>query len=224
MAFHVEMRRSFSRAWAFNLDEERLHRSVAEPWQRGKAVELGDREWDPKASTLKILEGPELTSSDLSLGRGWHNAERSAQDVTARVLESVAWATVAVAVLAENPSAQQLVTGLLGQLGIRSLDWARIRPLLGVANGASGSDPASLESVLALLVVDKGMPSGSWLFEAGLALGALGGRAIVAQIGDAPPPPELRDLDVILLSPGQPASLDALAGRLRAAGRPERSS
>src|SRR5437762_701735 len=116
MPFHVEMRRSFRRAWAFNLDADRLRHTVVDPWRKGKPVELGDQEWDPGESTLRILEGPELSSPDLALGQGWHNAERSARDVTVRVLDAAA--TVSAAVIAETDSAQRLVTELLRGLGV----------------------------------------------------------------------------------------------------------
>ena len=73
----------------------------------------------------------------------------------------------------------------------------------------------------AVLAVEHEQPSPDWLFEAGLALGALGGRAIVAQLGDQPPPAALRDLGVIRIDPDRPASVYAMAERLRrAAGAP----
>ena len=76
--------------------------------------------------------------------------------------------------------------------------------------------------VVAILVVERADPSPDWLFDAGLALGALGGRAIVAQLGDEPAPAALRDLGAIRLDPDEPASLHALAERLRHACRASR--
>src|SRR5438105_8666086 len=107
MAFHVEIRRSLRHARAFNLDEERLHRAVVDQWRAGRKVELGDQEWDPADSVLTILEGPELSQPDLALGQGWHNAERSATNVTARVLEKAAAEATVVAVLAETRTAHE---------------------------------------------------------------------------------------------------------------------
>jgi hypothetical protein len=222
MPFHVEVRRSFQRAWAFNLDEQKLRRTVIEPWRMGSPLELGDREWDPEASTLKILEGPELEPSDLALGRGWHNAERSALDVTASVLSRAATAAATVAVLAETPSAGRAVIELLGQLGVQAIDWAVVRARILAVATVAGRPPDRGELAPTILVPDRTGSTGAWLFEAGLALGALGGRAIVVQVGDDPPPAELRSLGVIRLDPGEPASLQALAERLRRAGSPPR--
>jgi hypothetical protein len=221
MPFHVEVRHSFRRAWVFNLDEDKLRRTVVEPWRVGGPVELGDREWDPGASTLKILEGPALEPSDLALGQGWHNAKRSAQDVTASVLSRAAKQAATITVLAESASAQRTVVELLEQLGVRTVEWAVVRErILAGATAAAKPPLGRIELVATILATDHSDPAGAWLFEAGLALGAFGGRAIVAQIGDDLPPPELRGVAVVRLDPGEPASLQALAERLRHAGYP----
>jgi hypothetical protein len=87
VAFHVEISASGLRhARAFNLGELELRRSILEPWTAGRPVELGDREWLPAECSLRVLEGPELTGPDLSVGQGWANAERSGSDATRRVL------------------------------------------------------------------------------------------------------------------------------------------
>jgi hypothetical protein len=57
-----------------------------------------------------------------------------------------------------------------------------------------------------------------WLFEAGIALGALGPRAVLLQFDDGPPPAPLRELDVLRVLPGSPAGLERLRDRLRRAG------
>src|SRR6266511_4999699 len=124
MPFHVEVRQALRRAWAFNLDERKLRRSVIDPWRSGAVVELGDREWDPQQSTLKILEGPELRPSDLAFGRGWQNAERSAKEVTESVIGGAAKQAATVCVLAASPSAQQALAKSLRQLGVKTVDWA----------------------------------------------------------------------------------------------------
>jgi hypothetical protein len=214
--FHVEIRYSFRRAWAFNLSEERLRTEVIEPWRQGGPVELGDREWDPRDSTLRILEGPELAPPELAHGQGWHYAERSGREVTARVLSRAATEAATVAVLAETAAAQGSVTALLEQLEVRLVDWAAVRArLLAAATvvSAHGRDPVGVGAVV--VAVEREEPSARWLFDAGLALGALGGRAIVAQLGEEPPPQALRDLGVIRLDPADPASLHALVERLR---------
>lgn len=87
MAFHIEISASTLRhARAFNLDEEELRRTILEPWMTDRTIELGDHEWIPRESSLKVLEGPRLEPPDLSFGQGWSNAERSARDVTGEVL------------------------------------------------------------------------------------------------------------------------------------------
>jgi hypothetical protein len=57
-------------------------------------------------------------------------------------------------------------------------------------------------------------PSPGWLFDAGLARGALGSRAVFAQLGDAGIPAELSGIDVIRVEPGDEVSLRALRHRL----------
>ena len=78
MPFHIEISTTTLRhARAFNLDEEELRRTVIEPWMAGRPIELGDHEWLPGESTLRVLEGPRLEGPDLNIGQGWSNAERS---------------------------------------------------------------------------------------------------------------------------------------------------
>jgi hypothetical protein len=86
--FHVEISGALNHARAFNLSLEELRRTVLEPWLTSRQVELGEREWDPRESSLRILEGPHLEPPDLSFGQGWSNAERASEDVTQRVLET----------------------------------------------------------------------------------------------------------------------------------------
>ena len=87
MPFHVEISVStLRRARAFNLDGGELRRAILEPWVAGVAIELGDHEWLPGESSLRVLEGPELDPPELSFGQGWTNAERSARDVTRELL------------------------------------------------------------------------------------------------------------------------------------------
>jgi hypothetical protein len=219
VAFHVEIRRSLRRARAFNLSEEKLRYTVIEPWRQGRSVELGDQQWDPGESALRILEGPELGQAELALGRGWNNAERSATDVTSRVLREAE--VVVVAVLAETPAGRETATRLLSQIGVPTADWGAVHARIMAAATVVPRHPRqSARDLVALLLVEQGEPTGTWLFEAGLALGALGGRAVVAQLGEEPPPAQIRDLGVIRLDPGEPASLHALAERLRHAGGP----
>ena len=86
MPFHVEISGALNHARAFNLSFDELRRGVLEPWLTNRPVELGEREWPPAESTLRILEGRHLDTPDLSFGQGWANAERTAEDVTRRML------------------------------------------------------------------------------------------------------------------------------------------
>ncbi len=222
MPFHVEIRRSFHLARAFNVDPEQLRRKVLEPWRRGGPIELGDREWDPRESSLRIIEGPKLAPTDLSMGRGWQKAERFGEDVTRSLLAAAtAPQAIPVAVLAETESARRSVIEMLGRLGVKTVDWAAVRArIVAATTVVAPGPPPGIDGVAALLAVERTDPSESWLFEAGLAVGALRGRAIVVQLSDQPPPPELRELGAIRIDPDRPASLHALAERLRQAGSP----
>jgi hypothetical protein len=87
MPFHVEISVSSLRhARVFNLGEDELRASILEPWMAGRTIELGDQEWIPRDSSLRVLDGPRLEGPDLSFGQGWSNAERSARDATAEAL------------------------------------------------------------------------------------------------------------------------------------------
>ena len=89
MAFHVEISSGFrQRARAFNLDESSMRRDVLDPWIRGRRITLGDKDFEPRDSRLVILEGPALADTDLSLGRGWSNAEKVSENVTRRLVEA----------------------------------------------------------------------------------------------------------------------------------------
>lgn len=179
MPFHVEIRRG--RRWAreFNLEAERLHRDVLEPWLAGRTIRLGERDWKPSESSLKILEGPELSTPDLAFGRGWDRAEREGKPVARQLLASAARDAAMVAVLAETEAAEEAVIAALRGLGIPAVSW----------DDAAGLEPAAL-----VLAVESSRPPGSWLFAAGAAVGSVGGRAVVICMSDAPPPPELGEL------------------------------
>ncbi len=216
MPFHVEISRGVSRARVFNYDDERLRREVLEPWMRGRPLLLGDKEWIPAKSELRVLEGPELGSTDLNFGRGWDSAERSGRDVTVSVLKRSApgKASAEVAVLAETPWGRETVAEALERLGAEAVDWAEARE--AALSAARDGDAAG--NAVVVLAVESAEPVSWWLFEAGLALGALGARAIVVGLGDQEAPEPLRNLGVIRLDPARPDSLQDLAQRLRLAG------
>lgn len=86
--YHLELRQFPHSLWRFNLTEAQL-RVIAEPWAREQWVELGERKWSPHQAKLTILEGPQLPVQELSMGRGWRNAQRRSEDVTERVLATL---------------------------------------------------------------------------------------------------------------------------------------
>jgi hypothetical protein len=83
--FHIELRQFPHNVCRFNLSEHEL-RPVVEPWAREQWIELGGRKWSPHQARLTILDGPHLAVQELSMGRGWRNAQRRSEDVTDRVL------------------------------------------------------------------------------------------------------------------------------------------
>jgi hypothetical protein len=209
LAFHVQISRSFHHAREFNLSEEHLRQTILDPWRRGERIELGDREWEPRDSDLLILEGPELSLPELGIGQGWSNAEKSSENVTRQLLAGPTGTSRKVAVLAETLTAQLSVTTLLERLGLTPVDWAVARSQIAATGGDVG---------FALLVIEQVPPSSTWLFEAGLAIGAMGDRAIAAQFGSEEPPTELQRFEVIRLAPDDSSSLRALSEGLRRAG------
>ena len=211
MAFHVEISRGFrQRARAFNLDEEKLRNTILDPWLSGRPIELGDKEWEPRDCKLIVLEGPELADTDLSMGRGWSNAEKTGENVTRRLIDAVsAPSKPVVAILAEGEDALLDIGRMLERLEIEMAPWAEVRArILSPPAHTSGSGYA------AVLATDSAEPTASWLFDAGLARGALGPRAVFAQLGDSAIPAQLAGVDLIRLVPDDEASLRALGDRL----------
>ncbi len=89
MPFHIEVATGRRHARSFNLTEEELGRTVLDPWLSGRPIILGDRRWTRDDETsLRVLEGPELSVQDLAFSQGWANAQRASTDVTATVLET----------------------------------------------------------------------------------------------------------------------------------------
>jgi hypothetical protein len=83
--YHLQLRQFPHNLCRFNLTDAEL-RPVIEPWAHDHWVELDDRKWSPYQAKLTILEGPQLAVQQLSMGRGWRNAQRGSRDVTERVL------------------------------------------------------------------------------------------------------------------------------------------
>ncbi len=83
--YHLQLRQFPHNLCRFNLTDAQL-RAVLDPWARGEWVELGERKWNPNQATLTVIEGPHLEVYELSMGRGWRNAERRGKEVTDQVL------------------------------------------------------------------------------------------------------------------------------------------
>jgi hypothetical protein len=83
--YHLQLRQFPHNLSRFNLTEVQL-RPIVEPWANDHWVELGERKWSPHQAKLTILEGPQLPVQQLSMGRGWRNAQRGGRDVTEHVL------------------------------------------------------------------------------------------------------------------------------------------
>lgn len=71
----------------FNLSGEELS-AIVLPWARDEWIEFGERKWNPQEAKMKIIEGPELPLNQLTMGRGWRQAEHQGKDVTERLLAS----------------------------------------------------------------------------------------------------------------------------------------
>jgi hypothetical protein len=145
--FHVEVSTPLRHARAFNLGPEELRQTVLEPWLSRRSVELGDRKWNPEESELRVLEGPELSNPELSFGQGWANAQRSAADVTVRVLgaaqESRGAAAGPAALVIETDSAVKTVADLAASYGARPVELEKLNERI------AGHDP----EVAAVIVV-----------------------------------------------------------------------
>jgi len=145
MPFHVEIGGGINHARAFNLSLDELRRQVLEPWLTGRPVELGEREWPPQESTLRILEGRHLEPPDLSFGQGWSNAERSAEDVTRRMLAETKPPKLPDAFIVETELPEATVAEMLS--GQR----AQPVPLSDVERKLDGRDP----EVAAVILVTR---------------------------------------------------------------------
>ncbi|HEY0391722.1 MAG TPA: hypothetical protein VGC63_08440 [Solirubrobacterales bacterium] len=147
MPFHVEVSSPLHHARVFNIGDAELQQ-ILRAWIAGQTVELGEQEWEPQESRLKILEGKALEGPDLAFGQGWSNALRSAEDVTRGMLEAEeVRAPQAPVVAIEANSLDDALAGLVEAVP-QPLEWREARERI------DGRDPA----VAAVVVVLR--PSG----------------------------------------------------------------
>ena len=86
MVFHAQLQRFPHSARAFNLSEAEVRATIAEPWEAGRLIELGERFWTPGECKLTLLAGPPLEAGALGMGRGWAAALKTGRDVTGELI------------------------------------------------------------------------------------------------------------------------------------------
>ena len=130
MYFHVEISGSMRHARVFNLDRDDLLAKVVGPWLDNRTIEMGDREWVPKESALKVLEGPRMAPPDLSFGQGWSNAERKSENVTRRLLEAAPQPHAPDAFVIETESPEGFSADAVAGHGGHAVPWEEAKERL----------------------------------------------------------------------------------------------
>lgn len=144
MPFHVEISAGLHRARVFNLDQADLTAKIVEPWLAQRRIEMGDREWEPRASSLKILEGPKMEQADLSFGQGWANAERGSENVTRSVLAAAPPPRTPDAFVVETDSPESVTAEVVAGHEGRAVQWSEAQ------GGIDGRDPRIAAVILVL--------------------------------------------------------------------------
>ncbi|HWI94603.1 MAG TPA: hypothetical protein VNS60_00890 [Solirubrobacterales bacterium] len=145
MPFHVELSSGIKHARSFNFSREQLMAEVIAPWLEDLPVELGEQEWAPAESKLKILEGPHLDGPDLAFGQGWSNAERASEEVTQRELAAAPPPDLPDAFVIEAEQPDVALGKLLEVQAASPISWAEAR------NRIDGRDP----TIAAVILVVK---------------------------------------------------------------------
>jgi hypothetical protein len=140
--FHVELSSGIKRARSFNFSHEQLMAEVIAPWLEDLPVELGEQEWQPAESKLKILEGPHLDGPDLAFGQGWSNAERASEEVTQRELVAAPPPDLPDAFVIEAEQPDVALGKLLEVQAASPIAWTEAR------NRIDGRDPAIAAVIL----------------------------------------------------------------------------
>jgi hypothetical protein len=140
--FHVELSSGIKHARSFNLSREQLMAEVIAPWLEDLPVELGEQEWTPAESKLKILDGPQLDGPDLAFGQGWSNAERASDEVTERELAAAPAPDLPDAFVIEAEQPDAALGKLLEGQGASPLAWTEARDRI------DGRDPAIAAVIL----------------------------------------------------------------------------
>jgi hypothetical protein len=127
MAFHVEISAGFHRARVFNLDQGDVMAKIVQPWLEERPIEMGDREWKPRDSSLRILEGPEMKNQDLSFGQGWANAERASENVTKALLSTAPPPATPDAFIVETDNPEAVTADVVAGHDGRAVHWTDAR-------------------------------------------------------------------------------------------------
>jgi hypothetical protein len=125
--FHLQLRQFPHNHCQFNLGEEQV-RSLAERWVRGEWIVIGERRWNPNQAKLTVIEGPQIPVQQLSMGRGWRQAERTGENVTQRALGAASAASgpprvapggapASTAFAPESPAGEEPQPAVLALLG-----------------------------------------------------------------------------------------------------------
>jgi hypothetical protein len=150
--FHVEISVGVHRARVFNLDRDDVVAKVVRPWLDQRTISMGDRKWEPRNSSLKILEGPQMQNADLSFGQGWANAERKSENVTQTLLSQAPPPAGPQAFLLESDSPEALAAELAASHGGRTVQWADAERKL------DGRDPEVAAVILVVRRPEPGTP------------------------------------------------------------------
>ncbi len=150
MAFHIEISAGINHARVFNLNREDLTAKVLQPWLEDRKITMGDREWEPRKCSLKILEGPQMAPQELSFGQGWSNAERVSENVTHGVLAEAPPPSLPDAFLVEAESPEAVVAEVVAGHGGRAIQWSEAQARL------DGRDPKIAAVILVLRQPEPG--------------------------------------------------------------------
>jgi hypothetical protein len=146
MAFHVEISAGYHHARVFNLNQADVAAKIIAPWVEDRIIEMGDREWEPRESSLTILEGPHMETVDLSFGQGWSNAERASQNVTRGLLASAPPPSLPDAFVVETESPESVTADVVAGHDGKTIHWNEARERI------DGRDP---EIAAVILVVRR---------------------------------------------------------------------
>ncbi len=125
--FHVEISSGFRHARVFNLTRGDVMEKVVQPWIEERVIEMGDREWEPAESSLRIFEGPRMETADLSFGQGWANAERASENVTRALIAQAPPPSLPDAFVIETDTPEAVTAELVGGQDGRAIPWNEAR-------------------------------------------------------------------------------------------------